>query len=482
MRLHDLTALARRLPNVEIAGLSADSRTVERGTLFAALPGTAVDGRDYIPRAVEAGAAAVLALPGTTASVPVIESEDPRLTLAQIAMRFTPGQPDHVAGVTGTNGKTSVARFAAQLWSALGHRAGTMGTLGAQAPGYEHALRHTTPDPIETHQVLSTMARLGTTHLCMEVSSHGLAQHRADGVRFAQAAFTNITRDHLDFHHGFEDYFEAKLRLLTNLLPEGRTAVIAADGPGADEAARRTMAAGREVATVGRRGDLLVLRRLTPTPTGLDVEIESEGRVFALSLPLIGAFQADNALVAAGLVVTSGHKAEDVLARLEGVSAAPGRMEHAGTRRTSGGEAAIYVDYAHTPDAVETALRAARPHASGRLHVLLGAGGDRDTAKRPLMGAAAAKHADVVIVTDDNPRTEDPHTIRAEVARGASDARVIADRGEAIRAAVEGLAAGDVLLIAGKGHEKIQIVGDVTYPFDDVAVAADAARAASVTA
>ena len=482
MRLHDLTALARRLPDVEVTALSADSRAVTPGTLFAALPGTAVDGRRFIDQAVRAGAVAVLALPGTQAPVPVVESEDPRLTLAQIARRFTPGQPEHIAGVTGTNGKTSVARFAAQLWGRLGHRAGTMGTLGAQAPGYDYALRHTTPDPIETHQVLDTMARMGTTHLCMEVSSHGLAQRRADGVRFAQAAFTNITRDHLDFHPTFEDYLNAKLRLLTQLLPEGGTAVIGADGPGSDEATRRTLAAGRKAVTVGRRGDCLRLRELTPRAGGLDVTIEAEGRTYGLSLPLIGAFQADNALVAAGLAVTSGHDTRDVLPLLEKVSAAPGRMELAGVKRMPGGEAAIYVDYAHTPDAVATALRAARPHARGRLHALLGAGGDRDTAKRPLMGAAAHEAADAVIVTDDNPRTEDPARIRAAVAEGAPGARVIADRGEAIAAAVEALRPGDVLLVAGKGHEKIQIVGDVTYPFDDVAVARDAAHAASVTA
>ncbi|WP_031551084.1 UDP-N-acetylmuramoyl-L-alanyl-D-glutamate--2,6-diaminopimelate ligase [Parvularcula oceani] len=477
--LQDLTALARNLPAVEVAGVTADSRAVEPGYLFAALPGSQADGRRFIPQAVEAGAVAVLALPGTQAPVPVIESEEPRLTLAQIAMSLHPGQPRHVAGITGTNGKTSVARFAAQLWTALGHPSGTLGTLGAFAPGYDYALRHTTPDPVEIHQVLSTMARLGTTHLAMEVSSHGLAQHRADGVRFSQAAFTNITQDHLDYHGDFADYLAAKLRLVTELLPEGETAVIGADGAGSAEVIAATLGAGRRVCSVGRKGERLMLRSLEPLPTGLRMEVEVEGRTHALSLPLIGAFQADNALVAAGLALTSGHDDSAVLPALEHLSAAPGRMQHAGTKRVRGGEAAIYVDYAHTPDAVSTALAAIRPHAEGEVHIVLGAGGDRDRTKRPLMGRAAAEGAERVIVTDDNPRTEAPGPIREAVAEGAPGARIVPDRAAAIQEAVEALGPGDVLLIAGKGHEKYQIVGEVTYPFDDVAIAQEAARAAS---
>lgn len=458
-----------------VTGITADSRAVAPGFVFAALPGARADGRGYIASAVDRGAVAVLSLPGTQASVPLIEAEEPRLALAHAAAKLAPGQPGHVAGITGTNGKTSVARFAAQLWSALGHHAGSLGTLGALAPGYEYALRHTTPDPVEVHQVLSQMAGHGVSHLAMEVSSHGLAQHRADAVRFAQAAFTNITQDHLDYHADFADYLSAKLRLTTRLLPQGATAVVNVDGPGADEITRRTREAGRRVVRVGRSGDELVLTALHPTPTGLAVTVRHEGGEAALQLPLIGAFQADNALVAAGLAIDAGGDARRTLDLLQSISAAPGRMEHAATKTMPGGEAAIYVDYAHTPDAIATALRAARPHAEGRLHVVLGAGGDRDTSKRPLMGRAAHEGADVVIVTDDNPRTEDPGPIREAVASGAPDARIIADRAEAIAAATDALAPGDVLLIAGKGHEKYQVIGEVTYPFDDVAVAREAA-------
>ncbi|MBB4659873.1 UDP-N-acetylmuramoyl-L-alanyl-D-glutamate--2,6-diaminopimelate ligase [Parvularcula dongshanensis] len=482
MKLQHLHPLAAELPDAEVTGVTADSRAVEPGFVFAALPGSRADGRRFIPQAVEAGAVAIIAPTGTKADVPVLESEEPRLTLAEIASRLHHGQPAHVAGITGTNGKTSVARFTGQLWNALGHKAGTLGTLGAVAPGYDYALRHTTPDPVEIHQVLSTMASLGTTHLAMEVSSHGLAQHRADGVAFSQGAFTNITQDHLDYHPDFEDYFKAKLRLLTGLLPEGRTAVICADGAGADRVMEETRAAGRTVFSTGREGSDLKLVDLAPTPTGLRIVVEADGRSHELHLPLIGAFQADNALVAAGLAVTSGHDLAAVLPCLAEISAAPGRMEHAGTKRMAGGEAAIYVDYAHTPDAVRTALAAARPHAEGRVAVLLGAGGDRDRAKRPLMGRAAAEGADLVFVTDDNPRTEEAGPIREAVASGAPGARIVANRAEAIGAAVDALEPGDVLIVAGKGHEKYQIVGDVTYPFDDVAVAGEAAKAASVSA
>lgn len=455
----------------DVTGITADSRAVKPGFVFAALPGSQVDGRRFIDQAVSAGAVAVLSVPGTRAAVPVVAADEPRLALAHAAATLSPGQPRHIAGITGTNGKTSVARFAAQLWSALGHKAGSLGTLGAIAPGYEYALRHTTPDPVEIHQVLSQMASVGTSHLAMEVSSHGLAQHRADAVRFAQAAFTNITQDHLDYHPDFADYLNAKLRLTTALLPAGSTAVVNTDGPGSAEVAERTRAAGRRVVTVGRAGEALRLSALRPTATGLSATLSHAGTAHDLVLPLIGAFQMDNALVAAGLAIDGGADAERVISLLPGLSAAPGRMEHAATKKTEGGEAAIYVDYAHTPDAIATALRAARPHAAGRLHIVLGAGGDRDTKKRPLMGRAATDGADVVIVTDDNPRTEEAGPIRDAVAAGAPGARIVADRAQAIAEAVSGLEAGDVLLVAGKGHEKYQVIGEVTYPFDDVAIA-----------
>ncbi|MEM9809682.1 MAG: UDP-N-acetylmuramoyl-L-alanyl-D-glutamate--2,6-diaminopimelate ligase [Pseudomonadota bacterium] len=475
MKLQEMTALARKLPDVDITSITADSRAVKPGALFAALEGVHADGRNYIPNAIEHGAAAVLARPGTSASVPVVESEQPRLTLAQLAMAFYPGQPQMICGVTGTNGKTSVARFASQLWSALGHQAGSMGTLGAFAPGYEYALKHTTPDPVEIHQVISAMAAMGTTHLAMEISSHGLSQYRADGVNISLAAFTNITRDHYDYHKSPEGYYAAKKRLFTELLPRGNSVVICSDGPGADEAYADAKAAGRKPVTVGQAGTLLTLRALRPAASGLDAEIEVGGRRFALRLPLVGAFQADNALVAAGLVIESGYSAYDVLPLLERISAAPGRMELAGVRAVHGGEAGIYVDYAHTPAAVETVLKALRPHTAGRIHIVIGAGGDRDKEKRSQMGQAAATGADRVIITDDNPRTEDPSHIRGQVAEGAPGALVIGDRRDAIVEAVRGLGPGDTLVIAGKGHERGQTIGEVTYPFNDLEVARAAA-------
>ncbi|MEM9840162.1 MAG: UDP-N-acetylmuramoyl-L-alanyl-D-glutamate--2,6-diaminopimelate ligase [Pseudomonadota bacterium] len=475
MKLQDLTALARHLPEVEITGLTADSRAVGEGFLFAALEGTATDGRLYIDDAVKNGAAAILARPGTEAPIPVVESENPRLTLAMLAMAFFRGQPRVIAGVTGTNGKTSVARFAQQLWALLGCRSGSIGTLGAFASGYEYALKHTTPDPVELHQVLGGMNTVGTTHVAMEISSHGLAQFRADGVNLELAAFTNITRDHFDYHKDFEDYYAAKSRLFTELLPRGKTVIIAAEGPGADRAVADAEAAGRRAVTVGRHGKLLRLTELHPAATGLHITVEAEDRTYKLRLPMIGAFQAENALVAAGLVIESGYAPSLVLPKLEEISAAPGRMQLAAVRKMRGGEAAVYVDYAHTPAAIETVLKAIRPHTAGRLHVVLGAGGDRDTAKRPEMGAAAAKLADHVVITDDNPRFEDPDIIRKQVAEGAPNADVTGDRHEAILTAVRGLQPGDTLVIAGKGHERGQSINGVTYPFDDVEVAQEAA-------
>lgn len=477
-----MTALARRLPEVDIKGITADSRAIKPGWLFAALPGTRIDGREFIPQAIENGAAAVLAKPGTKASVPVVESEAPRLTLAQLAMVFHPGQPRVIAGITGTNGKTSVARFASQLWDMMGHRAGSLGTLGAMAPGFDYRLKHTTPDPVEIHQVLQNMTTVGTTHLAMEVSSHGLAQYRADGVNIGLAAFTNLTRDHFDYHESFEDYYAAKRRLFTQLLPRGRAVVINTDGPFADRAADDAEKAGRRAVTVGRKGELLKLESVRATATGLRVEVVAEGKRYDLHLPLVGGFQADNALVAAGLVIESGHPAALVLPKLEQISAAPGRMELAAVKKLRGGEAGIYVDYAHTPAAVETVLEAIRPHTAGDIHIVLGAGGDRDAAKRPQMGAAAMKGAQHVVITDDNPRTEDAAKIRQQVAAGAPGALVIGDRREAIYAAARRLKPGDTLVIAGKGHERGQTIGEVTYPFNDLDVAREAASQNGVAA
>ncbi|MEM1409688.1 MAG: UDP-N-acetylmuramoyl-L-alanyl-D-glutamate--2,6-diaminopimelate ligase, partial [Pseudomonadota bacterium] len=431
------------------------------------LEGSAADGRQFIPDAVERGAAVVLARPGTAAPVPVLESEEPRLTLAQLAMAYYRSQPRVIAGVTGTNGKTSVVRFAALLWTALGARAGSLGTLGAVAPGFEYALRHTTPDPVEIHQVLDGMAAVGTTHLAMEISSHGLAQFRADGVDLSLAGFTNITQDHYDYHGDFESYYAAKRRLWTELLPRGAAVVMSTDGPGADRAYEDAEKAGRRAVRVGRRGELLKLLSVTPTPTGLSLNIEAAGRTFQQELSMVGAFQAENALIAAGLVIESGYPAEVVLPQLHHLSAAPGRMELAAALTVRGGQASVYVDYAHTPAAVAKALEAIAPHTAGHVHVVLGAGGDRDKNKRAEMGKAASNHAQRVVITDDNPRFEDPAEIRRQVAEGAPNATIIGDRREAIQDALKALGPGDSLVVAGKGHERGQTINGVTYPFVD---------------
>jgi UDP-N-acetylmuramoyl-L-alanyl-D-glutamate--2,6-diaminopimelate ligase len=460
-------------PDPEITGITPDSRAVREGYLFAALPGAKVDGAAFIPQAEERGAAAVLARPGAKTRLPLVADEEPRRRLSQIAARFHPRQPDVIAGVTGTNGKTSTAVFAAALWESLGCRSGSLGTLGARAQGFARSLGHTTPEPVTLHETLDAMAGAGVTHLAMEVSSHALSQHRADGVRFSAAAFSNLTQDHLDFHASLEAYFNAKLRLFVDLLPARGTAVVNMDGARAEKVAAAVEGRGVKLLTTGRRGRALRILKVVPTPAGIDLDLEAEGKIRPLSLPLIGAFQAENACLAAGLVIASGFSADKVLPLLDALPGVPGRMQHAATVRGAG----VYVDYAHTPDAVATALAAIRPHARGRVIALIGAGGDRDRSKRPLMGKAAADGADVVIVTDDNPRTEDPAAIRRDVLSGCPGAREIGDRAEAIAAGVALLRPGDVLLICGKGHETGQTVGAVTHPFDDALEARRAAAA-----
>jgi UDP-N-acetylmuramoyl-L-alanyl-D-glutamate--2,6-diaminopimelate ligase len=356
----------------------------------------------------------------------------------------------------------------------LGDKAGSIGTLGAHAPGFDRPLGHTTPEPVMLHETLDAMAGEGVSHLAMEVSSHALAQYRADGVKFSAAAFTNLTQDHLDFHETLGAYFEAKLRLFLDLLPATGAAVVNMDGARSADVAAAAQRRGARVITSGRRGETLHVRALAPKPAGLDLEVEAHAHVHRLSLPLIGAFQAENALVAAGIVLASGRPIGEVLPLLERLPGVPGRMQFAAEARGAG----IFVDYAHTPDAVATALRAIRPHARGRVIAIIGAGGDRDRAKRPLMGKAAAAGADLVIVTDDNPRSEDPAAIRRAVIEGCPDARNIGGRADAIAEGVSLLQPGDVLLIAGKGHETGQTIGGVTHPFDDVAEARRAAALA----
>jgi UDP-N-acetylmuramoyl-L-alanyl-D-glutamate--2,6-diaminopimelate ligase len=451
----------------DIQGVTSDSRAVRPGYLFAALPGARTDGTRFIADAVAAGAAAILAPEGTawpseTPPRPLLASADPRRALALIAAAFHGAQPERVVAITGTNGKTSTADFLRQL---LGAKSASLGTLGLIAPGFPAGESLTTPDPVKLHATLAALHRAGITDLAMEASSHGLDQRRLDGVRLAAAAFTNLTRDHLDYHGGMEAYRAAKLRLFDTLLPAGAPAVLHTEMDATTLAALRDIIAARglrgiEVGEAGRELRLVAQRAL---PAGQVLTLEGFGEV-TLAVP--GRFQADNALVAAGLAIGLGHPAWQVIADLARLAPVRGRMELAATLPNG---AAVYVDYAHTPDALARLLAALRPHlgAGGRLHVLFGAGGDRDPGKRPLMGAAAVVGADVVWVTDDNPRSEDPAAIRAAILAAAPGARDAGERAAAISRALEALGHGDVLAVAGKGHESGQTIAGVTTPFDD---------------
>ena len=482
--LSDLGLTARTGGDVAVTGVALDSRKLEQGALFAALPGTRVHGAEFIPAVLKMGAGAILtdragaemaraAMAGSQAALVVVE--DARAALAHASALWFGAQPDTIVAVTGTNGKTSVASFTRQIWAALGHEAVNVGTTGVEgafaAPGL-----HTTPDPLTLHRVLADMAAAGVSHVAMEASSHGLDQRRMEAVRLAAAGFTNLTQDHLDYHGDMESYFQAKLRLFTELLPEDGVAVVNLDdsyGPRVRDAC-----AAREIEVIGvaqyadEAGLKITGRRLDET--GQDVLFRWQGQPVQTRLPLIGAFQAMNVLTAAGLVIAAGEQPEAVFAVLPRLTGVRGRMQMAG-RRANG--APVFVDYAHTPDALETALKALRPHVMGRLIVVFGAGGDRDRGKRPLMGQAASEHADIVFVTDDNPRSEVPAAIRAEILQACPEAIEVGDRAEAILRGVDALEPGDALLIAGKGHETGQIVGDVVYPFDDVEQASVAVAA-----
>jgi UDP-N-acetylmuramoyl-L-alanyl-D-glutamate--2,6-diaminopimelate ligase len=401
-----------------------------------------------------------------------IPARNPRRRLAELAADFFGAQPDCVAAVTGTNGKTSVASFLRQIWSFQGFAAASLGTVGIDAPSGHTALAHTTPDPVAIHAALATLKREGVDRLALEASSHGLDQYRLDGVRIACAGFTNITRDHLDYHADFAQYLAAKLRLFAELLKEGGVAVVNADAAQAEIFAGAARARHLKLLTVGVAGEDVRLARVTPHERGQDLVLHYAGGIHEVALPLAGSFQASNALVAAGMALGLGDSPDRVFAALRILKGAPGRLELVARARDG---APIYVDYAHTPDAIETVLRALRPHVVGRLHIVFGSGGDRDRGKRPLMGEAASRYADCVIVTDDNPRSEDAASIRRAVLEGAGGARDIGDRAQAIREAVAALGAGDALVIAGKGHEESQIVGDAAQPFSDRAEAVRAA-------
>jgi UDP-N-acetylmuramoyl-L-alanyl-D-glutamate--2,6-diaminopimelate ligase len=460
-----------------ISGVTADSRRVQPGYLFAALPGAKVDGRSFIPRAVEAGASAILAgeahpeLP-----VPVASAWDVRRAYALAAGAFYGAQPKVCVAVTGTNGKTSVAAFCRQIFDRLGHRAASMGTLGValspNAGGEQLAPPGlTTPDAADVAAGLADLASRGVTHLCMEASSHGIDQRRLDAVRLTAAGFLNLTQDHLDYHGTMGAYRASKLRLFDTLLPRGGTAVLNADSDAYGAFASASVMAGHGVMSVGHTGQGIRLIERQATPEGQRLTLAFDGETFRTLLPLAGAFQVSNALVAAGLCIAAGEDPAEVFAALQRIQGAPGRLQRVGAGPL-GGEA--YVDYAHTPDGLETVLKALRPHARGRLMVVFGAGGDRDRTKRPLMGKAAADLADLVVVTDDNPRGEDPAEIRAAILAAVPGALEIGDRRGAIDAAVAQLREGDVLVVAGKGHEQGQIVAGVTHPFDDVAEVAAA--------
>lgn len=467
LRPHETPAPARSL---EISRVVFDSRKATPGALFFAAPGAKADGALFISDAVKRGAAAVVCAraPEADVGVPVVVVDDVRAALSRAAARMAPRQPGVVAAVTGTSGKTSVAAFLRQIWLACGRSAASLGTIGLVAPSGAVYGSLTTPDPVTLHETLDEIAREGVTHLAMEASSHGLDQRRLDGVRLAAGAFTNLSRDHLDYHADLQEYLSAKLRLFDTLLAPGQAAVIDADSDVAGRVIAVARARGLDVMTVGRAGEAIRLVARETKGLATRLTLAHDGRRFEVLLPLAGEFQTSNALVAAGLAIATGERARDVFAALEKLEGAPGRLEYVGAR--AGG--AAFVDYAHKPAALENALAALRPFARGSLILVFGCGGDRDRGKRAIMGEIAARGADVSIVTDDNPRSEAPEAIRADILAGAravagADVREIGDRAAAIRAAVALMGAGDILLVAGKGHETGQIVGETTFPFSD---------------
>ncbi len=485
MRLRDLfsddAAIEPQAEAVVVTGLAADSRAVKPGDLFFALAGHKTDGSRFIEQAIAAGAVAIAGdRPSQHRGVPFVVTPNPRRALALAAARFYPGQPPTIAAVTGTSGKTSVAAFARQIWQRLGHDSASIGTIGLVSPKRTVYGSLTTPDPIALHRQLDEIAGDGVTHLALEASSHGLDQYRLDGVRVAAGGFTNLSRDHMDYHPDVAHYLAAKLRLFRDLVAPGGAAVISADHDCSIDVIEAARSRKLRLITVGREadgaGEGIGVIEATVDGFAQKLVLEHRGRRHMIKLPLVGEFQIENALVAAGLAIGTGSEPAAVFATLEHLEGAKGRLERVGEHNG----APIFVDYAHKPDALAKALQALRPYAKRRLVVIFGAGGDRDAGKRPLMGAIAIENADSVIVTDDNPRSENPETIRAAILAAAKGASDIGDRAEAIRAGIAALQPGDALLIAGKGHEVGQIVGDKTLPFSDhdAVAAALAARVA----
>ncbi|WP_371423745.1 UDP-N-acetylmuramoyl-L-alanyl-D-glutamate--2,6-diaminopimelate ligase [Tardiphaga sp.] len=479
MKLRDLfspdTVMEESARDVAVTGLAVDSRAVKPGDLFFALAGAKTDGARFITQALASGAVAIAGdhHPGGL-SVPFVRTRNPRLALALAAARFYPRQPAVVAAVTGTSGKTSVASFAREIWGRLGYASASIGTIGLVSPKRTIYGSLTTPDPISLHKQIDEITGEGVTHLALEASSHGLDQFRLDGVRVAAAGFTNLSRDHMDYHPDIAHYLGAKLRLFLNLVVDGGVAVIAADHEHSPQVIHAAQSRHLRLMKVGRKGDGAGegIRLVDASVEGFaqKLTLEHRGKTRAITLPLVGEFQIENALVAAGLVIGTGGDVDATFAALEHLQGAKGRLEQVGAHNG----APVFVDYAHKPDALAKALQALRPYAKRKLVVVFGAGGDRDAGKRPLMGEIAAENADTVIITDDNPRSEEPATIRAAILTTAKGATEIGDRAEAIRFAIENLQPGDALLIAGKGHETGQIVGDRTLPFSDHQAAAAA--------
>lgn len=460
--------------DMDITGITTNSAHAKPGTIFVALRGAKMDGVQFIPQAEKHGA--VLAICAINSTIPehtihVLQVENPRVALAHMAAAFYGAQPEHVVAVTGTDGKTSTADFYRQLMQLAGKRSASMGTLGVISGEGKNLYPGTltTPDAVEIQRILAELAHHNIQHLAMEASSHGLHQHRLDGVKLQAAAFTNIARDHLDYHHTEEEYFLAKARLFTDLLPAGRTAVLNQDD--ARFPALQAICKGRnqQVIGFGYQGEQFTIKSITPHPHGQRVVATLFGKSYDIDVPLVGAFQVMNILAALGLAEGN---VEDYLAHIPQLKGVPGRLEQVAALRSGAG---IFIDYAHTPMALANILNTLRPHTQGKLHVVFGCGGDRDAGKRALMGKAACELADEIIVTDDNPRSENPAAIRAAIMAGAPGAKEVAERGEAIYRAVKQLSAGDVLVIAGKGHEKTQIIGSEQIPFDDAEVARQAA-------
>jgi UDP-N-acetylmuramoyl-L-alanyl-D-glutamate--2,6-diaminopimelate ligase len=457
----------------EVTGFAIDHRKVVAGSVFGAFKGAVFNGEDFIDQAVDRGAIAVVARPEASVErVPLVSDPEPRRLFAGLAAKFYAPFPETVVAVTGTNGKTSTVEMARQMWRMSGHRSASIGTLGVTTSDDQVSTGLTTPDIVTFLNNMAGLKRMGISHVAYEASSHGLDQHRAEGVPLAAAAFTNFSRDHLDYHQTMEAYFEAKMRLFEELLPPGKPAVVWTDDAKSDEVIERSRRRGHELLTVGLSGETIRLIERKPTSLGQTLMLEHGRKAHRLALPLIGAYQAANVLTAAGLVLATGGKWEATFAAMQRVAPVRGRLERAVISR---GGVPVYIDYAHTPDALEAAIAALRPHVEGRLITVFGAGGDRDQGKRPQMGEVAARLSDVVIVTDDNPRSEDPARIRAEVMAGASGATEVPGRREAIAEAIRIAREGDIVLVAGKGHETGQIIGDRVLTFDDALVARECA-------